>query len=48
MKAATTDITYKINAKCDADENSLNLYRLFGKILGKAIFERISVNCYLD
>eukprot|EP00828_Plagiopyla_frontata_P008329 TRINITY_DN14147_c0_g1_i2.p4 TRINITY_DN14147_c0_g1~~TRINITY_DN14147_c0_g1_i2.p4 ORF type:complete len:115 (-),score=21.18 TRINITY_DN14147_c0_g1_i2:575-919(-) len=26
----------------------MNLFRLLGKIIGKALFERISLNCYLD
>ena len=48
VKADTPQITYKINGNCEMNENSLNLFRLLGKIIGKAIFERISLNCYLD
>ena len=46
--AETDDVTYRINPDIDIDEHILNCYRLFGKILGKAIFEKIPLNIYLD
>jgi hypothetical protein len=40
---------YKIRSDKDLDpEFAESLFSLFGVILGKAIFERIPLNCYLD
>ena len=47
--ADTEDITYRINSDADCScDHILNCYKLFGKIIGKAIFERIPLNSYLD
>jgi hypothetical protein len=39
--ADTDDITYRINLFADLDEHIINCFKLFGKIVGKTIFERI-------
>jgi hypothetical protein len=40
---------YKIRADKDLDDEFAgSLFMLFGVILGKAIFERMPLNCYLD
>jgi len=40
---------YKVRADKDLDQEfAESLFLLFGVILGKAIFERIPLNCYLD
>jgi len=44
----TEEVMYKINPDVDVDEHICNCYKLFGKIVGKAIFERIPLNVYLD
>jgi len=41
-------VTYKLNNKADHDEHIYSLFRLYGKVLAKAIFERIPLNTYLD
>lgn len=45
----TDDVMYKLKWDEDIDEEfSAELLILFGVILGKAIFEKISIGCYLD
>ena len=46
--AETEDVTYRINPDADEDEHIINCFRLVGKIIGKAIFERIPLNAYFD
>ena len=45
----TNEVMYKIRWDKDLDtEFATDLFSLFGTILGKAIFERIPLTCYLD
>lgn len=47
--ADTDDIMYKLKWDDDLDEEfSCQLFELFGTILGKAIFEKIPIQSYLD
>jgi hypothetical protein len=48
VKANTEEFCYKINPSLEISEQSLNLMKLVGKIFGKAVFERIPINAYLD
>ena len=47
-KANVNEYTYKINNSKVMDEEKKIRYNLAGKIVGKAIFERIPINIYLD
>lgn len=43
------EIVYKLKWDEDLDEEfSTELFRLFGTILGKAIFQKIPMLCYID
>lgn len=46
--AETEDVTYRINPEVDVDKYIIDCYELFGKVIGKAIFERIPLQFYLD
>ena len=47
--AETEDVTYRINPDADFTcDHIINCFKLFGKIIGKAIFERIPLTAYLD
>lgn len=46
--AETEDVTYKINYDADPVDHVLDCFRLLGIIVGKAIFERIPINAFLD
>jgi len=46
--AETEEVTYRINPSADFDDHIFECFRLFGKIIGKAIFERIPLNAFLD
>lgn len=46
--AETEDVTYKINSEADPDEHVLDCFRLLGIVVGKAIFERVPLNAFLD
>lgn len=46
--AETEDVCYRINPDADVDEHIIDCFKLFGKIVGKVIFERIPLNVYLD
>ena len=46
--AGTKDVSYKINKEADHDDHIIECFKLLGKIIGKAIFERITVNAYFD
>ena len=46
--ADTNEITYKINPEAENCDHILNCFRLFGKVLGKAIFERVPLEAYID
>jgi hypothetical protein len=44
----TDDVTYRINPEAETNEFIIDWFKLLGKIIGKAIFERIPLNTYLD
>ena len=46
--AETEDITYKINPQAEISDHFIECYKLFGTVLGKAIFERTPLNIFLD
>ena len=46
--ADTEEVTYRINPYAQKDEHIINCYKLFGKVMGKAIFERTPMNAFLD
>ncbi len=48
MLADTDEVTYKLNPYTEEDEKVEGLLRLAGKVLGKAIFERIPINAHID
>ena len=43
-KTATDEVLYKINDEIDSNINNMQKFKLFGKILGKAVFDRIPMN----
>jgi len=48
MRAETQDMIYKINPKSEDTQENLDLYKLIGKIIGKAIFEQMTIPVQLD
>ena len=48
MKAETQDMIYKINPKSEDTQENLDLYKLIGRIIGKAIFEQMTIPVQLD
>ena len=48
VAANTLDFSYKINEDSKFMENSLSLFFFFGKILAKALFDRIPLNICLN
>lgn len=46
MSASTADASYSI--KKDAGDSKIDYFKLLGKIIGKAIFDRITVDAYFD
>jgi hypothetical protein len=46
--ATTTEFSYKINEDSKYIDNHRTLFFFFGKILGKALFDRIPVNVCLN
>lgn len=42
------EFSFKINPKKNIEAESLTLYNLVGRILGKCLFERIPLSLYLD
>lgn len=47
-KAETEEMTYKLSAKNDPEQKLLDLSRVFGQVLAKAIFEKVPVLLYID
>jgi hypothetical protein len=48
-KANTDELCYKINSDKDIDlEFACELFNFLGLIFGKALFERMTLDCYLD
>lgn len=48
INAETSDVSYKVNKDADYDEHIINCFKLLGKIIGKTIFERITMNAFFD
>lgn len=48
MRAQTEEVIYHINPKAEDSAKNLELYCLVGKVIGKAVFEQISVEVPLD
>jgi E3 ubiquitin-protein ligase HUWE1 len=46
--ADTNEVIYRINPNAEKDEHILDCFGLLGKIMGKAVFEKIPLNCYFD
>lgn len=44
----TDEVSYTINPKAPNTEDVLELYEFAGKVVGKAIFERITLNIHFD
>mmetsp|Transcript_32278 Transcript_32278/g.31569 ORF Transcript_32278/g.31569 Transcript_32278/m.31569 type:complete len:103 (-) Transcript_32278:743-1051(-) len=47
-KASTDEFSYRINENSKYIDNHLTLFYFFGKILGKAAFDRIPINICLN
>lgn len=47
-RAQTEEVIYHINPKAQDSAKNLELYNLVGKVIGKAVFEQISVEVPLD
>jgi len=47
-KTETQEMIYKINPKCPDTKENHEMYKLIGKIVGKAMFEQITVPIQLD
>jgi len=47
-KADTENFTYKLRCENDNKENMLQMAKVFGLVLGKALFEKVPVQLYLD
>lgn len=48
MKTETQEIIYKMNPKLPDSSENLELYKLTGQVIGKAIFEQITIPAQLD
>ncbi|KAL4434917.1 hypothetical protein ABPG74_021256 [Tetrahymena malaccensis] len=46
--AGTSDVCYKINKEAEQCDHIIDCFKLLGKIIGKTIFERITMDCYFD
>ena len=47
-RAQTEEVIYVINPKAADTPKNLELYNLIGKVIGKAIFEQITIEVQLD
>jgi len=47
-KAETQEMIYKLNPTCQDTQENLEMYKLTGRILGKALFEQMTVPIQLD
>jgi E3 ubiquitin-protein ligase HUWE1 len=47
LRADTEEFTYKFSSHSQSDLKA-NAFELLGLVFGKAIFEKIPLNCYLD
>ena len=41
-------LSYKINKDAEHDDHIINCFKFLGKIIGKTIFERMTMNAYFD
>ncbi len=48
VKAETQEMIYKINPKIEDTKENLDLYKLLGKVIGKALFEKMTIPVQLD
>jgi len=48
LKTQTEEIMYRINPACPLTQKNLSLYNLIGKVIGKAIFEQMSIPMQFD
>ena len=48
QKADTEQVTYKLNADNEKTDKIVEIARNFGLVLGKAIFEKVPIQLYLD
>jgi len=46
--AETDDVTYKINPDAEICDHLIECFKLFGTVMGKAIFEWTPMNIFLD
>ena len=46
--ADVDDVTYKLNPYTELDEKCEGILRLAGKVLAKAVFERMPITAHLD
>lgn len=44
----TKEVTYKINQEAEASEHVFSCFRLLGKVIGKAVLERVPFEAYMD
>lgn len=48
VKTDSEEVSYKINPKVPDSEDMLHMYQFAGRIVGKAIFERITFDMHFD
>ena len=48
IKADNPELTYTINPKLDNSDATLDLFEFAGRVIGKALFERVVLNVHLD
>ena len=48
MRTDSDQVSYTINPKSSDDEKTLDMYEFAGKVVGKAMFERITLDMYFD
>ena len=48
MRTDSDEVSYTINPKSPFDSKTLEIYEFAGKVIGKAIFERISLDIHFD
>ncbi len=47
-KTHTEEVMYRINSESPINQRNLSLYHLLGKVIGKAIFEQMSIPLQFD
>ena len=48
FRADTKEVVYKINPKAPNTTENLELYKMMGKVIGKALFEKMTIPTTLD